>query len=82
METFKEEKHADTAEDALQAQETESSKENTLPAVEVQPTEGPSRHCKSEPYRQASLLFKTFMLITFVIIFFQMILQRSCSHRC
>lgn len=46
METFKEEKQAETAEDALQAQETESANKNTLSVVQVEPTDVSPHHCK------------------------------------
>ena len=38
--------HADTAEDALQAQESESTSKNTLSVVQVESTEGLPHHCK------------------------------------
>ena len=41
-----EEKQADTAEDALQAQESESASKNTLSVVQVESTEGLPHHCE------------------------------------
>lgn len=46
MDTMREEKHADTAEDALQAQESENISKNTLSVVQVESTEGLPHHCK------------------------------------
>ena len=46
MDTLREEKHADTAEDALQVQESESTSKNTLSVVQVESTEGLPHHCK------------------------------------
>lgn len=46
VETFKEQKQAEAAEDALQAQETETINKNTLSVVQVEPTEGSPHHCK------------------------------------
>lgn len=46
MGTMREEKYADTAEDALQAQESESISKNTLSVEQVESTEGLPHHCK------------------------------------
>lgn len=46
MDTLREEKQADTAEDALQAQEKESTSIKTLSAVQVESTEGSPHHCE------------------------------------
>lgn len=46
MDALAEEKHADTAEDALQAQESESTSRNTLSVVQVESLEGLPHHCK------------------------------------
>ena len=46
MGTMREEKYADTAEDALQVQESESISKNTLSVEQVESTEGLPHHCK------------------------------------
>lgn len=46
MDALGKEKHADTAEDALQAQESETTNQNTLSVVQVESLEGLPHHCK------------------------------------
>ena len=46
MDTLKDEKPVDTAEDALQAQESRTSEENTRPVVEVEHSDESFRHCE------------------------------------
>ena len=46
MDALGEDKQADTAEDALQAQESETTSENTLSVVQVESLEGLPHHCK------------------------------------
>lgn len=46
MDTLKDEKPVDTAEDALQAQESRTSEEDTRPVVEVEHSDESFRHCK------------------------------------
>lgn len=46
VDTLKDEKPVDTAEDALQAQESRTSEENTRPVVEVEHSDESFRHCE------------------------------------
>ncbi|XP_020613851.1 brefeldin A-inhibited guanine nucleotide-exchange protein 1-like [Orbicella faveolata] len=58
MDTLREGKHADTAEDALQAQESESTSKNTLSVVQVESTEGLPHHYDTPEELFTSLLIR------------------------